>query len=88
MAEKKLKFADNVVFREEPGGAILFNVDTGDIRIVEDVAWGISDLIDKGRTRTQILAELIKKYPAVNSLENDLDEFLDSLRDTDCLVAE
>lgn len=88
MAEKKLKFAGNVVFREEPGGAILFNVDTGDIRIVEDVAWGISDLIDKGKTRTQILAELIKKYPDVNSLESDLDEFLDSLRDTDCLVAE
>lgn len=88
MAEKKLKFADNVVFREEPGGAILFNVDTGDIRIVEDVAWGISDLIDKGRTRTQILAELIKKYPDVNSLESDLDEFLDSLRNTNCLVAE
>jgi hypothetical protein len=50
---EKLVYPDNVVFREEPEGGILFNVDTGELKLVEDVAWGICDLIEKRRIETR-----------------------------------
>ncbi|MBN1434604.1 PqqD family protein [Candidatus Fermentibacterales bacterium] len=79
MAERVLEFAPNVVFREEPGGAILFDVDTGDVRVVEGVAWGICALIEPGTTRKSILEELLRRYPGEESIEADLDAFLSDL---------
>lgn len=76
----RLKFPESVVFREEPGGAILFNADTGDMRIVEGVAWGICHLIDGGSTRQDVLEELKKLYPEQDSLKEDLDGFIADLQ--------
>ncbi len=77
----KLRFPDSVVFREEPEGGILFDVDTGDMRFVEGVAVGICSLIEGGMTRDGILSELATRYPAIppGTLETDLDAFLDDL---------
>jgi hypothetical protein len=79
--DEKLSFPENVVFREEPEGGILFNVDTGDMRIVEDVAWGICKLIDMGSSRQEILNQLALSYPDQDSLEADLDSFVEELKD-------
>lgn len=86
MNGKPLGFADCVVYREEPCGAILFNIDSGDVRIVEGVAWGICSLIDAGKSRAEILAELRERYPGEQLLESELDEFLSSLRDASLLT--
>ncbi len=83
---ENIEYPDNVVFREEPEGGILFNVDTGDIRIVEDVAWGICDLIEKGGSRSQILIKLNELYPDETGLETDLDSFLEELVQTGFLT--
>lgn len=80
MTEKGLRFAGHVVYREEPDGAILFNIDNGDVRIVEGVAWGICNLIDRGTSRSGILRELVERYPEQEHLEEELDLFLGSLR--------
>ena len=72
---------DKNSFRKEPGGGILFNIDTGDIQVAEGVAFGICDLIDMNRSRSQILAELKKKYPDEPDLEGDLDEFIRDLKE-------
>jgi hypothetical protein len=82
----KLEYADNVVFREEPEGGILFNVDTGELKLVEDVAWGICHLIDAGMDRSGILQELKERYPDQDSLEEDLDSFIEELFDAGLMI--
>ena len=84
---EKFRYPENVVFREEPEGGILFDVNTGKLKLVEDVAWGICNLIDKGKTRTAILRELKKLYPDETSLENDLNSFLNELVDSGFLIS-
>jgi hypothetical protein len=71
-----LRFTSSSVFREEPEGGILFDVDTGKLKLVEGVAWGICALIDRGASRKSILRELASRYPDEMNLESDLDSFL------------
>ena len=85
---EKIEYPDNVVFREEPDGGILFNVDTGELKLIEDVAWGICNLIEKGNKRSQILNKLKELYPDETDLEKDLDCFLEELVKADFLLAE
>ncbi len=59
----ELQYAEGVVFRREPAGGILFNVDTGDLQVAEGVAFGICDMIDHGAERDDILTELKKITP-------------------------
>jgi hypothetical protein len=87
-AVSKLEYPDNVVFREEPEGGILFNVDTGELKLVEDVAWGICHLIGKGTGRDRILGRLRELYPEEEDLEKDLDGFLDELAKSGFLLRE
>jgi len=84
----RLEFPDNIVFREEPEGGILFNVDTGELKLVEDVAWGICHLIDTGRDRDGILKKLAELYPGEAELERDLDGFLEELTEAGFLLRE
>ena len=84
---EKFRYPENVVFREEPEGGILFDVNTGKLKLVEDVAWGICNLIDKGKTRIAILRELEKLYPEETDLENDLNSFLNELVETEFLIS-
>jgi len=74
-----LGFSSSSVFREEPEGGILFDVDTGRLRLVEGVAWGICAILDRGATREALLRELTARYPGQESLEEDLDSFLSEL---------
>ena len=82
----KLAFARGVVFRREPQGGILFNIDTGALQIVEDVAVGICSMIDRGASRREILTELRTRYPEEPRLEEDLDRFLQQLLDRGSLA--
>ncbi len=83
---ERLEYAKGVVFRREPAGGILFNIDNGDIQVTEGVAFGICDMIDSGKSRAEILFELQKRYPEEHSLEQDLDEFIKELKDKGTLV--
>jgi hypothetical protein len=75
----ELRFSSGSVFREEPAGGILFDVDTGKLKLVEGVAWGICHLIDRGATRETILRELASRYPDEKNLGSDLASFLREL---------
>ncbi|MCK5131118.1 MAG: PqqD family peptide modification chaperone [Candidatus Sabulitectum sp.] len=83
---KKLEYAKGVVFRREPAGGILFNIDTGDLQVTEGVAFGICDMIDNGKDRENILSELQKHYPEEQNLERDLDDFIKELKEKGALV--
>jgi len=74
-----LEYTPATVFREEPEGGILFDVDTGRLKLVEGVAWGIAAMIDRGASRADILRELVGRYPDEVDLEGDLDSFLNEL---------
>lgn len=75
-----LSFATGVVFRREPEGGILFNVNSGALQIVEEVAVAICSMIDGHASREDILARLRQKYPDQPEVERDLDDFLAQLR--------
>lgn len=77
----KLEYATGVVFRREPAGGILFNIDTGSLQVTEGVAFGICDMIDNGKNKDEILIELKKHYPEETGLEKDLDDFIAQLRE-------
>ena len=83
---EKLEYAEGVVFRKEPGGGILFNIDTGDLKVTEGVAFGICDMIDRGTDRDSILEKLKELYPDEKDLEKDLDDFLAEMRSRGVLV--
>ena len=83
---EKLEYAKGVVFRREPAGGILFNIDTGDLHVTEGVAFGICDMIDNGKDREKILSELKKHYPEEQNLEQDLDDFIKELKEKGALV--
>lgn len=78
----KLAFATGVVFRREPEGGILFNVNSGALQIVEEVAVAICSMIEEHASREDILASLKRNYPDQPELEleRDLDDFLTQLR--------
>ncbi len=82
----KLEYARGVVFRREPAGGILFNIDTGNLQVTEGVAFGICDMIDNGKDRESILLELRNHYPAEENLEEDLDDFVRELREKGALA--
>lgn len=82
----KLEFAKGVVFRKEPSGGILFNIDTGALQVSEGVAFGICDMIDRGASREDILSRLKELYPEQEGLETDLDEFIAEMREKGVLV--
>lgn len=83
-----LRYPEYVVFREEPEGGILFNVDTGELKLVENVAWGICHMIEKESDRSRILEKLRELYPEEEELERDLDSFLDELVEAGFLLRE
>ena len=83
---ERLEYAKGVVFRREPAGGILFNIDTGDLKVTEGVAFGICDMIDNGKGREDVFSELKKHYPEEENLERDLDDFLKELREKGALV--
>lgn len=76
----KLSFVTGVVFRREPEGGILFNVNSGALQIVEEVAVAICSMIDENASREDILARLKQNYPDQPDTARDLDDFLAQLR--------
>lgn len=83
---EKLKYGTGVVFRKEPAGGILFNIDTGSLQVTEGVAFGICDMIDNGAGREEILLKLKELYPDENTLEQDLDAFIRELKEKGALA--
>ncbi|NOQ23225.1 MAG: PqqD family peptide modification chaperone [Candidatus Aegiribacteria sp.] len=83
---EKLEYARGVVFRREPAGGILFNIDTGNLQVTEGVAFGICDMIDKGTNLEDILLELKNLYPNEKNLEQDLENFIRELKEKGALA--
>ena len=79
---------DNIVFREEEDGAILFNADDGSVFLLEHLGWALySNHLEQGVTRAQMLESLKTHYPDQDpsKLETDLDDFLAKLEAAGCI---
>ncbi len=79
---------DNIVFREEEDGAILFNADDGSVFLLEELGWALyHGHLDKGATRSEMLHALEEHYPEQDpgGLERDLDVFLEDLWTAKCV---
>ena len=79
---------DNIVFREEEDGAILFNADDGSVFLLEELGWVLyHNHLDKGTTRSEMLAALKEHYPDQDpaALEKDLGAYLAQLEEAKCV---
>lgn len=79
---------DNIVFREEEDGAILFNADDGSVFLLEELGWVLyHNHLDKGATRAEMLDALKGHYPEQDpaALEKDLDAYLQQLEEASCI---
>lgn len=90
-SDAKYRRPENIVFREEEDGAILFNADDGSVFLLEDLGWALYHFhLDEGATRDEMLASLKEHYPDQDpaQLEKDLDEYLADLEKSACVVKE
>jgi hypothetical protein len=85
MADRRYLLVDqDIVCREEEwDDVLLFNPDTGKIKVVNPTAFFIWQLCDGTRTRTDVLQALADAYEGVTEemLKRDLDAFLQELED-------
>jgi hypothetical protein len=73
--QTKLRVADDVVFRNLDGEAVLLSIGSGLFFGLTPVATRIWELIDRGDALSDILATLVAEYDAPASvLEHDLRE--------------
>jgi len=80
---KKIKANTDIVYREEEGEALLFNPDSGAIKVLNSTGNIIWKLCDGSRDESQIVEELIKNFPEIKreNLEKDLGEFLKQVKE-------
>lgn len=79
---------DNIVFREEEDGAILFNADDGSVFLLEELGWALyHHHLGAGATRSEMLEALKEHYPDEDpaTLERDLDAYLQDLEKASCI---
>jgi hypothetical protein len=79
---------ENIVFREEEDGAILFNADDGSVFLLEELGWALyHHHLDAGATRSEMLEALGGHYPDEDpaTLERDLDAYLRDLEKASCI---
>lgn len=72
---------DNVVFREESEYALLFNIETGRIHRINSTAVTIWKSIDSTRTVEEIMEQVRKEYGNIETIPDDVAEFLSSLQE-------
>jgi hypothetical protein len=70
-----------IVFRQEEDEAMLFNPDTGGIKILNDTGSFIYQLLDGKHSSNDIVDLLIMEYDALSreQAEQDLNEFLETM---------
>ena len=89
MSDIRYKRPDNIVFREEEDGAILFNADDGSVFLLEELGWALyHNHLDEGATRDDMLASLKEQYADQDpeTLAKDLDAYLADLEKASCVV--
>ena len=83
MAEEKYPLVNQgIVCREEEGGeALLFNPDTGEVKVANHTALFVWQLCDGTRSESDVLHALEEEFEDVDRgiLEKDLDIFLQDL---------
>jgi hypothetical protein len=77
-----------IVFREEEGESMLFDPETGRVRILNGTGTLIYELLTKNLDREKIINSLISEYDNVNpqDLEKDLDEFMAQMEQSGILT--
>ncbi len=79
--KKYVKTAPDIVFREEDGGAFLFNSNNCSLKGINDTGKLIWGLCDGTRTREEICSDLAKQFllEDTEQLEKDVREFIEEL---------
>ena len=77
----------DIVFRQEEEEALLFNPDTGMIKVLNPMGIFIWKLCDGKHNRIDIIREILERYEGESKekIEMDVDNFLDDLKNNNLL---
>jgi len=77
MTELKYRLNPNIVFRDEEGESLLFDPDTGQVKILNETGTMIYELLTQNLGKEMIIDSITSEYNSVNrqDLEQDFDEF-------------
>ncbi len=77
MTDLHYKLNSKIVFREEEGESMLFDPETGRVRILNETGTLIYELLKQKLSRDSIIDSITSEYDDMNrqDLEQDLDEF-------------
>lgn len=77
----------DVIFRTEGDEGLVYNVKTGDFKIVNETGCAILDLTDGNSCKNAIIEKLAEKYESddPNSMKKEINEFIDNLLKSDII---
>ncbi len=77
MTDLYYRLNSKIVFREEEGESMLFDPETGRVRILNETGTLIYELLKQKLSRDSIIDSITSKYDNLSrqDLERDLDEF-------------
>jgi hypothetical protein len=77
MTDLQYRLNPKIVFREEEGESLLFDPDTGRVKILNETGTLIYELLTQKLSREKIVDSITSEYDNMNrqDLEQDLDEF-------------
>ena len=77
MTDLQYTLNPKIVFREEEGESLLFDPETGQVKILNETGTLIYDLLKQRLSRDKIIDSITSEFDNMNrqDLEQDLDEF-------------
>jgi len=77
-----------LVFREEDEGALIFNPETGDLKLINRTGALVLNLLIEGKEPAGWLDHLVEAFPDVpaETLQQDLKRFLEELEASDVIL--
>ena len=77
MTDLQYRLNPKIVFREEEGESLLFDPETGQVRILNETGTLIYELLTQKLSREKIVDSITSEYDNMNrqDLEQDIDEF-------------
>ncbi len=79
-----------IVFREEEGESLLFDPETGQVKVLNETATLIYELIKQNLTREKIIESVTCEYDNMNRQElgKDIDEFISQMEQLGIIMLE
>jgi methyltransferase-like protein len=76
----------NIVFREEDNEALLFNPDTGEVKVLNEVGKFIWSQLDGKNSKEDIVKKILEDFDLASQVTKDVEKFLGDLEKLKFLI--